>query len=120
MQAILLVARHGAVRAAAAKIGVAHTTLAHRIKVAERAMGVSAFVKSVRGYTLTDEGARIVQHAERTANEADALAEFLGDAGQEAVGPLTISMNASLLSYVATDAVALLRKNHPRIILNFF
>lgn len=119
LQAILLVARHGTVRAAAAELNVAHTTLAHRIKVAERAMGVSAFVKSVRGYTLTDEGARIVEHAERMATQSDALARFLDDARGEAVGPVTVSMNASLLSHVAADAVAHLRADHPGISLTF-
>ena len=118
LQAILLVARHGTVRAAAAEINVAHTTLAHRIKVAERAMGVSAFVKSVRGYSLTDEGARIVAHAERMASESEALENFLDDARQEAVGPVTVSMNASLLSHVAADAIDILRAKHPEITLN--
>ncbi len=119
LQAILLVARHGTVRAASAEIGVAHTTLAHRITVAERVMGVSAFVKSVRGYTLTEEGEQIVAHAERMATESETLAHFLNDARQQAVGPVTVSMNASLLSHVAAEAVDLLRTNHPSIVLNF-
>lgn len=119
MQAILLVARYGTVRAAAAELGVAHTTLAHRIRVAEKAMGVSAFVKSVRGYTLTDEGARIIEHAERMATESEALTRFLDDAGHEAAGPVTVSMNASLLAHVAAEAVGVLHARHPEITLNF-
>lgn len=119
LQAILLVARHGTVRAAAAEIGVAHTTLAHRIAVAERAMAVSAFVKSVRGYKLTDEGARIVSHAERMADEYDALGQFLDDASHDTSGPVAVSMNASLLTHVAADAVRILLARHPRITLNF-
>ncbi len=119
VQAILLVARHGTVRAAASVIGVAHTTLAHRISVAEQAMGVSAFVKSVRGYKLTDEGARIVAHAERMAEEYDTLGQFLDDTGHDTSGPVAISMNASLLTHVAADAVRILMARHPGITLNF-
>lgn len=119
LQAILLVARHGTVRAAAAEIGVAHTTLAHRVAIAEKVMGISAFVKSVRGYKLTEDGARIAQHAERMAEETDALARFLDDAGRDASGPVVVSMNASLLTHVAADAVALLRARHPGITLTF-
>ena len=51
MQAILLVARHGTVRAAASEIGVAHTTLAHRISVAEQTMGVSDSFWTMRAMT---------------------------------------------------------------------
>ncbi|MEL7098738.1 MAG: LysR family transcriptional regulator [Pseudomonadota bacterium] len=119
LQAILLVARHGTVRAAADEIGVAHTTLAHRIAVAEKAMGVSAFVKSVRGYKLTDEGVRIVAHAERMASEYDELGHFIDAAGQDTSGPVAVSMNASLLTHVAADAVAILLARHPGITLNF-
>ncbi|WP_299603341.1 LysR family transcriptional regulator [uncultured Tateyamaria sp.] len=119
LQAILLVARHGTVRAAATEIGVAHTTLAHRIAVAEKAMGVTAFVKSVRGYALTDEGAQIVEHAERMAAESEALARSLDGAGKVARGPVTVSMNASLLTHVAAASVATLRARHPNIALTF-
>jgi len=119
LQAILLVARHGTVRAAASELGVAHTTLAHRISVAEQAMGVSAFVKSVRGYKLTDEGARIVAHAERMAKEYDDLRQFLDDAGHDTTGPVAVSMNASLLTHVAADAVGILMARHPGITMNF-
>ncbi len=111
--------RHGTVRAAAAEIGVAHTTMAHRVAVAEKGMGVTAFVKSVRGYKLTDEGAQIVEHAERMAAESEALSRSLDGAGQIAKGPVTVSMNASLLTYVAADAVAILRARHPDISLTF-
>ncbi|MEM1372702.1 MAG: LysR family transcriptional regulator [Pseudomonadota bacterium] len=119
LQAVLLVARHGTVRAAAAEIGVAHTTLAHRIAVAEQAMGVTAFVKSVRGYKLTDDGARIVAHAERMAEEYNALGYFLDDASHDTSGPVTVSMIASLLTHVAANAVGLLMARHPGITLNF-
>ncbi len=119
LQAVLLVARHGTVRAAAAEIGVAHTTLAHRIAVAEQAMGVAAFVKSVRGYNLTDEGARIVAHAERMAEEYEALGHFLDDASHDTSGPVAISMNASLLTYVAADAIGILMAQHPGVTMNF-
>ena len=119
LQAILLVARHGTVRAAAHEIGVAHTTLAHRIAVAEKAMGVAAFVKSVRGYTLTDDGMQIVDHAERMATESEALARYLDGAGQVASGEVTVSVNASLLFQVAAKSVDILRARHPKMSLRF-
>lgn len=119
LHAILLVARHGTVRAAAVEAGVAHTTLAHRIRVAERAMGISAFVKSVRGYALTDEGARIVNHAERMASESEELARFLNEVGDEPNGLVTVSMNASLLSYIAVDAIDVIARRYPGITINF-
>jgi len=119
LQAILLVARHGTVRAAAAEAGVAHTTLAHRVVAAEKAMGAAAFVKSVRGYQLTDEGAQIVAHVERMALESEALSRYLDGVAQDVSGPVTVSMNASLLAHVAAEAVGVLRARHPGITLNF-
>ena len=49
LRAILLVGRHGTVRAAADAAGVAHTTLARRVAAAERQLGIVAFVRSVKG-----------------------------------------------------------------------
>ena len=119
IEAILLVARCGTVRSAAATLGVAHSTLANRISVAERAMGMPAFVKSSTGYTLTEEGKAVVKHAELMANEAKEVERFLDGADKQLRGDVRVSLNCSLLSHIAAPAVKILRKQHPGVRMIF-
>ncbi len=119
IEAILLVARHGTVRAAASSLGVAHTTLAHRISVAEAAMGVPAFIKGTTGYRLTDEGKAIVERAEFMASEAEELERYLDGAGGALVGDVRVSLNSSLLKHIVAPAVRILTDRHPGIRMHF-
>ena len=119
IEAIHRVARHGSVRAAAATLGVAHTTLAHRISVAEDAMGVPAFIKGTTGYRLTDEGKAIVERAEAMASEAEDLERYLDGAGGALSGIVRVSLNASLLANVVARAVKILADRHPGIQIHF-
>lgn len=119
IEAILLVARHGTVRAAAGVLGVAHTTLAHRISVAEAAMGVPAFIKGTTGYKLTDEGKAIVERAEFMASEAEELERYLDGAGAALSGDVRVSLNSSLLKHIVAPAVKILADRHPGIRMHF-
>src|SRR5260221_963416 len=99
LAAVLAVAQSRSIRRAAETLGVAHTTLARRVEAAERALGVIAFVRSSRGYTPTDAGRAIVAHAERMAEESDALSRVVAGGDQAPRGNVRVTMPPAILTH---------------------
>ncbi len=82
-------------------------------------MGVPAFVKTPKGYRPTEDGKRIIAHAERMANESDTLARYLDGTEAGISDPVKISLNSSFLNYVVAHSVKVLMESHPDIALSF-
>ncbi|MFY0681386.1 MAG: LysR family transcriptional regulator [Thalassovita sp.] len=119
LEAVMLVGRYGTVRAAAERIGVAHTTLAKRVSSAERTLGTVAFVRSVKGYTPTEAGRRVIAHAEKMAFEANAVVRHVGGADSELAGNVRISLVGSVLSDVLAPHLNAFAIRYPKITLEF-
>ncbi|UTW60080.1 LysR family transcriptional regulator [Kordiimonas sp. SCSIO 12603] len=81
----LELARRGKLSSAALRLGVDHTTVARRIKALEEELGVSLFERENRAYKLSDDGRRLLTHAEKL--EASSL-ELLHDITPESTGPI--------------------------------
>jgi len=113
--AILAVSRARSIRAAAELLGVAHTTLARRIEAAERALGVVAFVRSSRGYTATDAGKAIVGHAERMAEEVEALGRVIAGGDQVPRGSVRVTMPPAILTHCVAPVLATFHARFPAI-----
>ena len=64
VRAFLAVARSGRLTAAAARLGVDHSTLSRRIAALEHALKDNLFDLSPSGYTPTEPGRRLMQLAE--------------------------------------------------------
>lgn len=61
----LEVARRGKLASAALRLGVDHTTVSRRIAALEQSLELSLFDRSGRSYQLTDDGRRLLTHAEK-------------------------------------------------------
>lgn len=81
IRALLAVARHGTLSAAAKSMGVGIATLSRRIDRLEAALNVPLFLRQQSGYQLTQDGADLLEKAE--AMEAAALT-FTSDSIQKA------------------------------------
>lgn len=68
LRLFLAVARHSGLAGATASTGKSAATLGRRVLALERRLGLELFVRTPRGYTLTDAGADLL--AEATALEA--------------------------------------------------
>lgn len=64
---VLALADTGSVRAAGARLGVSHSTVARRVQALEAQLGVRLFDRSRDGYALTEAGADMVVVARRIA-----------------------------------------------------
>lgn len=81
----LELARRGKLSAAALRLGVDHTTVARRIKALEEELGIQLFERENRAYKLSDDGRRLLKHAEKL--ETNSL-ELLHDVTPESTGPV--------------------------------
>jgi len=115
----LEVARTQRVSAAARRLGVEHTTVARRVRALERDLGVLLFEKSRgAGYRLTDDGQRLLGHAEQMESAMLTAREQLSGVGQELSGHLRIGTTEGFGSYVLTPLAADFQRRHPRITLD--
>ncbi len=81
----LEVARRGKLSAAALRLGVDHTTVSRRISALEASLSLTLFDRGGRSYRLTDDGRRLLAHAEKMEAESIDLMEAVApsDAGPE-------------------------------------
>src|ERR1700744_2559744 len=88
----LAVARGGSVRAAAAHLGVNHSTVLRRVAQLEERLGAQMFEKLPSGYRLTTAGGEGRALAEQMGASANALAPRVFGPDQNVSGPLRVTL----------------------------
>jgi len=90
LRIFLAVARSESLSAAGKRLKIDPATVGRRIGRLEEAMGARLFAKSPQGYALTEEGARLLSHAERAEAAMEGAREALsgpeGLSGQIRIG----------------------------------
>lgn len=106
----LAVARRGTLSAAARDLDVTQPTVGRRIASLERRLGAKLYMRSPSGFTLSEAGNQMLEHAERI--ERDVLAAELRVSGRD-IGPrgvvrITASewLCTSILSPLLSDLLA--------------
>ena len=112
LEAFEAVARLGSAHAAAREIGLTQTAITQRIKALESGLSTTAFLRSRRGMSLTDEGKALLRYARGCRElEGQFLSAIQGGARMETavrvVGP------TSAISARVADDVARLYKAFP-------
>ena len=87
----LAVVRAGTISQAGRVVAADHATVARRISALESALRTHLFVRNARGYTLTRQGERLLETAQRIESEAAKLQELVGDGSTGATGTLRLS-----------------------------
>lgn len=111
---VLALHRRGSFTAAAAELGVTHTTVGRRLRALEDQLGVRLFDRTPDGVTATPEGEDLVEVARGV--EAELLAAERRLAGRDAAlsGPLRVTLFDFLL-WGCADAIADFVSLHPDI-----
>jgi DNA-binding transcriptional LysR family regulator len=104
--------------AAAAALGINHSTAFRRLRQIEETLGLTLFEKHRSGYALTAAGEEIAALAGRVEDDVSAVTRKL--AGQEVApsGELRIATNDSLLTHLLTPMLAAFRARYPEIRLD--
>jgi len=111
----LQLARSGNLSEAARRLRVNHTTVARRIARLERDLGVTLFDRGPRGYDVTSQAAKLIEHAERMEGEIDALHRRLSGDKVDLAGTVRITTIESIAAYLLMPALPRFHQLYPRI-----
>ena len=115
VRAFLAVARSGRLTAAAARLGVDHSTLSRRIAALEHALRTKLFDRSPSGYTLTEQGRRLLPIGEEMERLAIGAGEAVGGSAASVAGTVRIGAPEGFGSYFLAPRIAALKARHPRL-----
>ena len=113
LQSFLAVARSGRLTLAARRMGVDHTTLGRRLTGLERALGTSLFERHATGYSLTQQGERLLANAEAMEGMALSIMEDLAGSGGSLSGAVRIGAPDGFGSFFLAPRIGRLGQQHP-------
>lgn len=111
---LLAVARAGRFSAAAAQLGIDHTTVSRRITALEEALGGRVLAQGAAGWEPTALGHRAMDAAGRIEQAVSELARP-GQRPDPVAGVVRMSATDGFSAYIAAPAIARLRARHPRL-----
>lgn len=109
---LLAVSRTAKFTTAAHNLGLTHSTVSRRIAALEKSLGGRVLARSDDGWELTDLGERAVAVAEQMENAVAEL-ESPGQGPETVSGVVRMTATDGFSAYVASPAVAKLRRRHP-------
>jgi len=111
----LAVARGGSVRAAAAHLGVNHSTVLRRIAQLEERLGVHMFEKLPSGYRLTAAGEEVLEFADQMEASSHQLETRVFGRDQSVRGRLRVTLAPPLATHLLMPDFADFARLHPDI-----
>lgn len=113
----LAVARSGSTLAAARALKVNQTTVARRIDILEKRLGISLFVRLPNGYRLTERGEATVSLAAQVEQGAKTLADTALGWKRAIAGTVRVTTTEVLAIDVLAPLVSELRDRHPSLVV---
>ncbi len=111
----LAVARTGKLSLAGQQLGVDHATVGRRVKALEAALKTHLFDRSPQGYSLTDEGQKLITIAEGMETSAIAAqTEFSGESDRVS-GVVRVGATEGIATSILAKCAADLCQAHPRL-----
>ena len=117
LKSFLAVARSGKLTAAASRLQIDHTTLSRRLSGLEHALKSKLFDRSPTGYTLTEEGRRLLPAAEEMERLALNVQESVGGASASVEGTVRIGAPEGFGSYFLAPRIGALKALHPDLLV---
>ena len=117
LQSFLAVARSGRLTAAATRLQIDHTTLSRRLTGLEHALKSKLFDRSPSGYTLTDQGRRLLPTAEEMERLALAVQETVGGSAASVEGIVRIGAPEGFGSYFLAPRIFSLKALFPDLLI---
>jgi DNA-binding transcriptional LysR family regulator len=115
LRAFLAVARAGRLTAAAGRLGLDHSTLSRRIAGLEHGLQAKLFDRSPTGYTLTEQGARLLPTAEEMERLALAAGDTVGGSAASIEGIVRIGSPEGFGSWFLAPRIGALTEKYPQL-----
>jgi DNA-binding transcriptional LysR family regulator len=107
-------AEAGTVRAAARRLGVDPSTVSRRLAALEETLGVTLYLKSVRGYAPTAAGQRLLDSLGGAVHELEAFERGgLARADEGVAGSVRVATTEVTAQHLLERSVPVLRERHP-------
>jgi DNA-binding transcriptional LysR family regulator len=115
LKSFLGVARSGRLTAAAARLGLDHSTLSRRLGALEHGLKARLFDRSPSGYTLTEQGRRLLPIAEEMERLSIGAADAVGGTATSVDGVVRIGSPEGFGSYFLAPRIGGLKARHPAL-----
>lgn len=111
----LELSRAGKLTAAARRLGVDHTTVARRVQALEKSLGRPLFIRGGAGYTLAEEGRRLLPQAEAMESAFLAIEQQDATAGDKLSGLVRIGATEGYGIALLAAELTTLTKRYPNL-----
>ena len=118
LRLVAAIAEDGSMVRAAETVGLTQSAVTKAVRDLERDLGVDLFVRGNRGVTPTIYGEALVRHAQRVLAQLAHAAGEIDDLAQGAGGRLAIGTLLAGAAWLAPRAIAQLRAEHPRVVVD--
>lgn len=119
LRVFLLVARRAGFAAVAQELGVSPAYVSKRIALLEQNLNVVLLHRTTRRVTITEEGERIYEWAQRILHDVDRMMDELSDVRQVPQGMLRIISSFGFGRQVVAPALSALARQYPQLELRF-
>lgn len=118
LKCFIAVAEAGTMSAASRTLSASVSTVGRRLDALEHALGLDLIVRSVDGAFLTDDGVRLLEKAQRAAEEFQSFERAAASVreGFEKT-PIRISATEPIISDILAPALGVLRQSSPKIVV---
>ncbi|WP_112662225.1 LysR family transcriptional regulator [Microvirga flavescens] len=111
----LAVARTGRLTVAARRLEADHTTVSRRLSALEEALQTKLFERRPQGYSLTEQGERLLARAESMESQALSAASEIGGADLAVSGTVRVGAPDGLGTYFLAAELGGLAERHPEL-----
>ncbi len=119
LRVFMLVARRAGFAAAAEELGVSPAFVSKRVSLLEQTLNVMLLHRTTRRVTITEEGERIYEWAQRILQDVDEMMDELSDVRQVPQGTLRIISSFGFGRRVVAPALSALDLQYPQLELRF-
>ena len=119
LEAFIAIVKYKTVHAAAGSLYLTQTAVTQRLKILEKKLNTTLFIRRKSGMLLTQEGEALLQYCNTAKHiEKQTLSSIQGAALEETIN-LTISGPSSLMTSRIIPACMPVMKNFPKLLINF-
>lgn len=115
LQHFIRIAELGSFSRAANALTIAQPALSRQIRLLEVELGANLFVRHGRGVRLTEQGARLIDHARGILYQCERTAELVRDDMGALAATVAVGLPPSLCKLLAVPLLSDLRTRHPRL-----
>ena len=118
LQAFVVIAREGSLRAAARVLGVNPPAISHQLKSFEDRLGTPLFLRSTRSVTLTDAGRALYESSGHLLATIDESLDTVRNAARARSGRLRITLPFRAWQLIVAPKIAAFQTNCPDVVLD--